>query len=365
MPCRTFCFKPKGAVFKPIPIGVALFKVLEDGTEVGHKSQSAPLNYYHINQMMGQAVPEGMWAKYEHLLTRRLDNGLYYRVLAVDPDDDLYEYEKTHIVLATDAPKRRVRPYVSFFGQHYFADSYIDFQDVPEITLNSETLSAYYDGTTDSSLTITTDGTPVSYQYITAAEESLSMNKAKFNKRFGKNYSLTNKMVGEAKVIAEHRYNDVTFRTYKPVTIEILPNTTEDPIASFSDAGFSYSVSRLGNGKGWHFIVNLKDPTDQDDVIRKTMFFDLEEIPSETDLELSQKPTAWKDNFSGRYEMKNVGGDYYSVKTGESWDGVNPDVVQILSLDPLSGKFDEITTYGGRGQRTTMYIHFKDNFSKQ
>lgn len=343
VPCRTFYIPPSGAVVKPVDIRAALFHVEEDSTEtmVYSRPQRAT-SYYHIHQLMGKPVPKDNWARYDHLFTHNLEDIPSYRRVW---DSDFFEHDNSHIVLTSDAPKLRIRPVVEAFGQLFPADPCYDFQDMPEITLSGEPLIALYDGTTQNEVTITTDGTPVSKSFITVSENMLSLDKSKFNNYFGKNYSLTNKVVGQWSTIAEHRYDDVIFRTYQPVSIEILPNTTEDPVATSTGDNITYSVSRIGNGQGWHFHVNVNALSYPK---LKSVSFDLEEIPSETAIPLAASD--YENYFKDRYEVKNFTKVYeYS---GGNTSNETQDAFKV-SLNPKTGFFFDTNI-----DHAVMYIHF-------
>ena len=348
VPCRTFYIPPSGAVVKPVTIATALYHVEEDGTETMISSRpQKSTSYYHIHQMMGQEVPKYAWAKYDHLLTPNLEQNPYHRV----SDSDTYEYDHNHTVLSSDSPKLRIRPIVEAFGQIYPADPYYDFQDMPEITLSGDTLIALHDGTSQNEVTISTDGIPFSNSLVSLSENKLSLNKSYFNEFFGKNYSLINKAVGQWRTIADHRYDYVTFRSYKPVSIEILPNTTENPVID----NITYSCSRMDNGHGWHFHVTMNQEwlnLDGKKTILKTVSFDLEEIPSETVNPLTL--TEFEAYFKDRYMIKNFTEVYEisgktETETRNDW---------IVSLNPRSGNFESGNFDDFIFGDTRVLIHF-------
>lgn len=357
VPCRTFRVKPKGYVVSPVAIGLKLFQVLEDGSEIplggsAYGSGGKSCNYYNIHQLFGQDVPEMMCPKFERLLTPELD--MHFQNVS-----DFHDQE--HVILS-GGPKLRIRPVVSLLGMYGIpAEPFLDFHDTPEVTLSSDKLTASYDGTTESTMSMTTDGTPLSTHYISYSGGTLSLDKANFNKEFGKNYSLTNKMVGTATINSDFIYNVVTLRTRKPVTIEILPNTTEDPVISPRGEEFSSSVTRLGNG--WRCSASWTDYETPNKYVKNTYSYDIEEIPSETDLQFTDFQFVSSDdqvlaNFKDRYVRKNYTwttthyepDDHGKVVLKETRETQFDDCK--VSLDPRTGNFE---TASG-----TISLHFEN-----
>lgn len=335
VPCRTFYIPPSGAVIKPVTIAAALFHVEKDGTETMVSSPQQSLSYYHLHMLLGKELPKSMNARYDHLLVGENFNysGIYRR-------DQYFPEDESIIVLTTDAPKLRIRPIVKEFGQSFIANPYIEFQDVPVITLGKGSIVATYDGTTKETVQVRTDGTPKDTM-TSISQGKVSLVKTVFNKIYGKNYSLINTVVDTLETIAEHRYDNIIFRAYGRVPVEIQPNTSENPIVE----GYTYSVSRLSNGKGWHFSVNTQTP---DSNVEKVSF-DIEEIPSEDHSLASLREK--------QYEAK--GFILHSRNSNGSISNHTIDQVNSMYLDSKTGYFSPVDVDVYR-----FSVHFKDNFDK-
>jgi len=344
VPCRVISIEPTGTVVMPSYVGLAMFAVREDGTEVEVTYGGlGSATYFPIMQWFGQPVPETMSPKLYIIYDSKIESGRNF------------------------GGKYKVRPYVNFYGRRYMAEPCYEFDESANYKLNSDILKVNYDGSCLEP--IRAEG-EISRVYVKADDSmtnerlflesskqgenvfDITINKNSFNSGsgYGKNYSVSDTIKIDCSCFGYSSIGNAETSTQKAFKTIILPNADENPSTNFDTYDDEEKWLRVKDvtwtriPKGWHGSAKAT-------VLGRRSYelsFDLEE--SSTDAGL------WQDYF---LKQKNL--PKYTLRgkricydaMGELKEEKN--INTALYLNPITGKFSVV--YGG--DETSVYnLHF-------